>query len=91
MPLVVVAYDIANDRRRVKMFKLLRKFGVPIQESLFECHLEEHGIRRLRRRIKKQAHSQDQVRIYTLCTVCAGLITDGKGDLVPGPSDVWVV
>jgi len=36
---IVLAYDIPDDRRRTKLFKTLKRFGFPVQESVFEFHL----------------------------------------------------
>jgi CRISPR-associated protein Cas2 len=38
-PLLVVAYDIADDRKRRRLFKLLRGYGAALQESVFLCRL----------------------------------------------------
>ncbi|HHP7244558.1 MAG TPA: CRISPR-associated endonuclease Cas2, partial [Elainellaceae cyanobacterium] len=37
--LVLVVYDIANNRRRQKLSKLLEGYGRRVQESVFECFL----------------------------------------------------
>ena len=30
----VVAYDVADDRRRARLHRLLEEYGVPVQESV---------------------------------------------------------
>ncbi len=91
MGLVVVAYDISDDRRRVRMHKLLSGFGENVQESVFECQLEDAALTRLRRRIKRMMRPDDRIRIYPLCAACADRVEDGQGDRPPRQPDVYVV
>lgn len=44
--LLVVAYDVANDRRRVRLHTLLLGYGDPVQESVFECMVTERKSKR---------------------------------------------
>ncbi|HCB14068.1 MAG TPA: CRISPR-associated endonuclease Cas2 [Gammaproteobacteria bacterium] len=41
-----VAYDISDDKRRLRLHRLLRGFGEPVQKSLFVCQLD--GRRKVR-------------------------------------------
>lgn len=69
--LYVVAYDIAEDRRRTKVHKLLSGFGHWTQYSLFECYLTEKDYLRLRTMLDRHlAASKDSVRFYPLCQAC---------------------
>lgn len=79
--MVVVSYDIADDRRRRRLFKLMKDYGVRVQYSVFECLLDEPRFRKLRRRIKALIHpKEDSVRYYPLCAVCRGAIgISGRG------------
>jgi CRISPR-associated endonuclease Cas2 len=43
----IVAYDISDDRRRSRLFRLLRSFGEPLQDSVFVCWLDSSGRTRL--------------------------------------------
>lgn len=63
----VVAYDIADDRRRDKVFTLLHGFGDHAQFSVFFCVLNEEELVRLRRRVRALIHhGEDQVMIVEL-------------------------
>ncbi len=90
--LLVVAYDIANDRRRIKLHTLLLGFGTPVQESVFECEVSERQKRALQRRVMRVIRPEvDQVRYYLLCADCALRTEDGDGQRrEPGP-DIYVV
>ena len=46
--MVVVAYDISNDRRRAKAVKILERVGVRVNFSVFECMLTERQYESLR-------------------------------------------
>lgn len=37
----LICYDIANDKRRDRVFKTCRNYGVHVQFSVFECDLTE--------------------------------------------------
>jgi CRISPR-associated protein Cas2 len=65
---VVVAYDIAHDRRRLRVMKTMKGYGEHVQESIFECDLEPAVYRKLRQDLKKLIKlEEDNVRIYHLC------------------------
>lgn len=67
----VFSYDIADDRRRLKVMKLLRNHGVRVNLSVFECILtrdEAHAFgNRLRRLLRK---GKDHLRVYRVCGAC---------------------
>lgn len=68
---VVVAYDIADDRRRQKIAKLLVKYGVRCNESVFECMLTESKIQKMKQQITALADRQyDSILYYYLCKPC---------------------
>lgn len=86
--LVVVTYDVKEDRRRNRLAKILKNFGIRVQYSVFECDLNEARMERLFKSAKKAINAkEDSLRIYPLCARCvdktrgAGI---GLGEL-PGP------
>lgn len=69
--LIVVSYDIPDDRRRLRLANTLKDFGVRIQYSVFECRLEPDALEKLRQRLVKLVHpAEDSVRLYRLCLEC---------------------
>lgn len=69
--LVVISYDISDDRRRLRVAKLLEAFGSRVLESVFECDLTAAQYGQLERRLRKVLQTQhDRVRIYFLCADC---------------------
>jgi CRISPR-associated protein Cas2 len=73
----VVAYDIPNDRRRVKLANVLEDFGDRVQESVFEVMLFGTELDELKYRILDVIDvSEDKVRLYPLCRVCSEKVID---------------
>lgn len=67
--LVVVSYDIKDDHRRGKIFKILKNFGQWVQFSVFECDITKVDYLRMRDRLEQQINQEegDSIRFYFLC------------------------
>jgi CRISPR-associated protein Cas2 len=64
---VLISYDIANDKRRLKIMKTLQDFGRRVQYSVFECRLTGRQVRALRRRLAPLVRERsDSIRFYFL-------------------------
>jgi CRISPR-associated protein Cas2 len=68
---VLIAYDIPDDKRRYRIFKLLKGHLWPAQESVFEGELEEDVLADLRFRLSRVYKSEDRLLIAPLCQRCA--------------------
>jgi CRISPR-associated protein Cas2 len=65
---LMVCYDVADNRRRIRVSSELENFGSRVQKSVFECHLDESHVEDLKERIEKEIRpDQDRVRYYRLC------------------------
>jgi len=64
--LVVVIYDIVDDRRRAAFAKYLQGFGVRVQKSAFECILTNAKYEKLIKGIPQLITNEDLVRVYKL-------------------------
>lgn len=63
--LVVVVYDISDDRRRTKLSDFLEGYGRRVQESVFECFLTLAEMRALHQKITHRINvKEDNVRMY---------------------------
>lgn len=63
--LVLVVYDIADNKRRVKLSNFLEGRGRRVQESVFECFLSLEEMKKLYEKVQRQVKSQeDKVRFY---------------------------
>lgn len=68
---VLVVYDITDNKRRRKLFKLLKGFGIRTQFSFFECLLSDVQVVKLTEGIRKLISIQeDKVGILVLCEHC---------------------
>jgi CRISPR-associated protein Cas2 len=89
--LLVVAYDISDNRRRAKVHTLLLGYGANVQESLFECEVNQRQEAQLRQRLSTITRpAEDNVHFYRLCAECAGLNADLNGPR-PQPAVAVVV
>ncbi|HHU31856.1 MAG TPA: CRISPR-associated endonuclease Cas2 [Clostridia bacterium] len=64
--LIVVIYDIIDDKRRAAFAKYLQGFGVRVQKSAFECILSGAKYEKLIKGIPKLIAAEDLVRVYKL-------------------------
>lgn len=77
--LTLVAYDIVKPRRLARVARVCEDFGVRVQYSIFECHLEETEFQEFWSRILQEIdEEEDRVVAYKIdaksarCTVTAG-------------------
>lgn len=68
--LIVVAYDITDDRRRARVAALLLSFGGRIQGSVYELWLDGRQLERMWAGLADLVASGDLVRCYVLCGSC---------------------
>ncbi len=73
----LVCYDICDDKRLKKVFKLMRGFGDHLQYSVFECQFTASDLVRCRESLRGVIkHSEDQVLFVNLGQ------SEGRGDRV---------
>lgn len=69
--LAMIAYDISSNRKRGRLHRLLKEFGLNTQKSVFECDIDEAGLSRLVANVKELVDPEtDSFRIYRLCAGC---------------------
>ncbi|OYW72314.1 MAG: CRISPR-associated endonuclease Cas2 [Verrucomicrobia bacterium 12-59-8] len=73
----LVCYDIANDRRLKKVFKVCKNHGTHLQFSVFECDLNPRELVQFQRELKTLIkQDEDQVLFVSLGPA------EGRGDRV---------
>lgn len=91
--IVVVAYDIVDDRRREDVASLLSGYGPRVQLSVFECETRSiDELRALRAALRERIDPlEDQVRLYatTAQTFAERYIIGAR--TVEERSDYWIV
>lgn len=69
--LIVVSYDITDDKRRRKVMKTMEGYGERVQYSVFECHLQPNDVRHLKTKLARLIdHKVDDIRFYHICAEC---------------------
>lgn len=69
---MIIAYDIADSRRFVKIGKLMEDYGVRVQKSIFEAEMDERTFNEMRARIERLIDKRvDGVKYFPLCDRCA--------------------
>lgn len=68
----IIAYDIADNKRRLRVAKTLESWGYCIQESVFQLRLDTATLARVRARLAALiSEGDDVVHIYPICASCA--------------------
>jgi len=82
----LVAFDIADDKRRYRVVKVLLGVGRRVQQSVFEVdELSEARLRQVMAEVRRLVDTgADSVRAYALCGTCVGKVeTLGVGQAKP--------
>lgn len=88
---VVVAYDIGDNRRRLRVARKLYRGLERVQRSVFEGEIPARRLERLVGEVIPLLEEQDSLRVYPLCRVCRRRIqVYGQGPVLADP-DVWVL
>lgn len=67
----VVAYDIADSRRRAKIVKIMEGLGARVNYSVFECMLTKKQFETMCIQLQSIIKiREDQINIYPICTEC---------------------
>ena len=90
--LVLISYDIEDDKKRTRLAKKLRDFGPRVQKSVFEADVNTHELERLADLLSDiPLNSCESIRLYRLCGECAKQIKIyGKGE-VTKDKDFYIV
>jgi CRISPR-associated protein Cas2 len=69
---LVISYDVPNDRRRLKLAKLLLDHGAQrVQRSVFEGYFAPRPLARLEAKLQELCVvEEDSIRVYYLCGGC---------------------
>ena len=68
----IIAYDIADNKRRLRVAKTLESWGYRIQESVFQLRLDTATLARVRARLAALiSDAEDVILIYPICPPCA--------------------
>lgn len=87
--LVLIIYDIIDNKQRLAISKLLLGFGTRIQKSAFECLLTQKQYRKLLNALEKHIFSEnDRLAVYKI-SQRSEITHYGKKEL-PIEEDIWI-
>lgn len=91
--LVVISYDVKNDKRRARIARTLLNYGSRVQYSVFEVNVSQKDFERLQKALKKHMDAEaDSIRFYHLCDACYNRVeVVGKGKPVEPEDEVYIV
>lgn len=86
--LVVVVYDVPDDKRRLKLAKFLEGYGRRVQFSVFECFLTLDEMRGLCEKVRMKVKvKEDNVRFYWISAdAVSRVLTLGSAAPEPPPN-----
>jgi CRISPR-associated protein Cas2 len=68
---LIVAYDVVSNRRRNRLVKVLKDYGIRVNYSVFECEISKKRVKELRERVDAEIDCrEDRILFYTLCRSC---------------------
>jgi CRISPR-associated protein Cas2 len=90
--LVVVVYDIPDDKRRTKLSNFLEGYGKRVQLSVFECFLSLDEMRSLCEKVKTKVDpTEDHVRFYWISEEAVSRILAIGHDPPKPPPNYYIV
>lgn len=89
---IVVAYDIKDDKRRIRVAKTMEDYGTRVQYSVFECNLNDKILDNMQNKLSSVIDDvNDKIRIYRLCNGCVKSVQIlGNGEMTED-KDVYIV
>ena len=90
--LVLVTYDIPDDKRRTKLATFLEGYGRRVQKSVFECFLSLSEMKALYQSVQRRVQLQeDNVRFYWIpANALPKTLTLGSPPPEP-PPEVYII
>jgi len=90
--LVLVVYDIADDKRRLKLSNFLEGHGRRVQESVFECFVSLEQMKKLHEKVKKRVKPDvDNVRFYWIPSDALPKALAIGSELPKPPPNVYII
>jgi CRISPR-associated protein Cas2 len=90
--LVVVVYDIPDDKRRLKLSNFLEGYGRRVQYSVFECFLTLDEMRKLHQKVNKNVKpEEDSVRFYWISEAAVSQVLTIGSPLPESPPNAYII
>jgi CRISPR-associated protein Cas2 len=73
--LLIISYDITDNKKRTRLAKKLKDFGPRVQKSVFEADVNKTELEKLFAILHQvELDDDDSIRLYRICSQCAGVI-----------------
>ncbi|MBE7384530.1 MAG: CRISPR-associated endonuclease Cas2 [Leptolyngbya sp. SIO1E4] len=90
--LVLVVYDIPDDKRRTKLASFLEGYGRRVQKSVFECFLSLAEMKTLHQKVQGRIKlEEDNVRFYWISSDALPKTLTLGSPLPQPPPDFYIV
>ncbi|KYC43246.1 CRISPR-associated protein Cas2 [Scytonema hofmannii PCC 7110] len=90
--LLLVLYDITNDKKCTKLFTFLEVYGRRVQLSMFKCFLSLEEMRQLYEKVKKLVKPvEDNVRFYWIPQEAVERVLTIGGESPQPPPKYYVI
>lgn len=83
--LYAIAFDVTNNKRRYRVNKVLLRYGLRVQKSVFEAHLSTKQLEAIKQKLLQAIDpNTDSLRYYNLGEVWRDRVTvQGISELTP--------
>ncbi len=72
---ILVAYDVVDDRRRVRLAQRLTELLQRVQKSVFQGEVDARGLEEVYERIQQEVDlREDSVLVVRLCKACVASV-----------------
>src|SRR5215467_12296594 len=76
----LISYDIRDQKRWRRAYRVLRGYGRPLQYSVFRCKLGPADVERLRWELERVLEAEDALLFIGLCSGCVERISARNRD-----------
>ena len=68
---LLITYDIADRKRLYRVARLMERYGLRVQKSVFECRIDPAQLKHLLGEVKPLLKiKEDRIHIYRICESC---------------------
>jgi CRISPR-associated protein Cas2 len=90
--LAIITYDVVSNRRRARLHRALKEFGLNTQKSVFECDIDDQTLARVLAVSRETLDfAEDDLRIYRICGSCQRKVAVSGQGLALIPYDFKVI
>jgi CRISPR-associated protein Cas2 len=90
--LVLVVYDIPDNRRRLKLANFLEGYGRRVQYSVFECFISLDEMRQLYEQVQRRVKpTEDNVRFYWISREAVTRVLTIGSPAPEAPPDTYII